>query len=345
MPTLFLLFQSNLRKDIDALYTKKHKFSAKEIEQIEQNVAINNERRERFEATINHFFADSDKVLGIEEDFIFILNNELPLPVTALSSGEKQLLLILLKVFLENEQPSLLLLDEPEISLHTYWQRELLTQIRNINPHCQLLVVTHSGSLLGRGWMENFVRIEEIVFPYRTKNANISPLTIRNNEKMKRIISELNSFKGKIFERSSLFNEFLKKEKDFNAKEASELLEALRTEGIIPNRLTYLELIKKMEWTEAKSFLVNIGEDIYYLNLMLKKAPNFSISIKFFEETTKNSLKPDIKLDIILFNTLFSKTTNLAECLKLEALRKAYNIPVDELYKQKLSFKNIPLTI
>lgn len=163
----FLLFQSRLRKDIDALYTKRQKFSEDEIRKIEANVAINNERRERFETTINHFFADSNKILQIEDDFSFLINKEVSLPVMALSSGEKQLLIILLKVFLQNEQPYLLLLDEPEISMHTYWQRKLLAKILVINPNCQLLVVTHSGTLLGRGWMQNFVRVEEISFPYK----------------------------------------------------------------------------------------------------------------------------------------------------------------------------------
>ena len=38
-----------------------------------------------------------------------------------LSSGEKQMLIILLTVLVEDDQPYVLFMDEPEVSLHIEW--------------------------------------------------------------------------------------------------------------------------------------------------------------------------------------------------------------------------------
>ena len=61
-----------------------------------------------------------------------------------LSSGEKQILLILTTVFLQEEKPNVLLMDEPEISLHIGWQDKLIEKLRLLNPQCQLILTTHS---------------------------------------------------------------------------------------------------------------------------------------------------------------------------------------------------------
>ena len=79
-----------------------------------------------------------------------------------LSSGEKQFLLIMLKIFLMEEKPAVLLMDEPEISLHIDWQHELINVIRVLNPHCQIIMSTHSPSIFGDGWGEFVTFADEI---------------------------------------------------------------------------------------------------------------------------------------------------------------------------------------
>ena len=85
------------------------------------------------------------------------------IPLYKLSSGEKQLLIILLRVFLMEEQPYILLMDEPEISLHIEWQYRLFEEIRNLNPNCQIITSTHSPSLFGDGWGDKLFYIEDMV--------------------------------------------------------------------------------------------------------------------------------------------------------------------------------------
>lgn len=80
-----------------------------------------------------------------------------------LSSGEKQFLLIIFKVFLMEKQPYILLMDEPEISLHIDWQHELINVIRELNPNCQVIISTHSPSIFGDGWGDRVVYMEDIL--------------------------------------------------------------------------------------------------------------------------------------------------------------------------------------
>ena len=74
-----------------------------------------------------------------------------------LSSGEKHLIRILVAAIEAAE--STLLIDEPELSLHIDWQRELIQNIRALNPKCQLIFATHSPEVMADVPDENIFRI------------------------------------------------------------------------------------------------------------------------------------------------------------------------------------------
>ena len=82
-----------------------------------------------------------------------------------LSSGEKQMLLILTTVFLQEEKPNVLLMDEPEISLHISWQDRLIEWIRQLNPYCQVILTTHSPNIFANGWEDKIVFIQDLERP------------------------------------------------------------------------------------------------------------------------------------------------------------------------------------
>ena len=99
---------------------------------------------------INELFQDTGKTISISKgnnSTLIFHQNENTLHLEQLSSGEKQLLLILLKVFLQEKKPAIIFMDEPEISLHIRWQREIIDRIRQINPSCQIIIATHSPSM------------------------------------------------------------------------------------------------------------------------------------------------------------------------------------------------------
>ena len=116
-----------------------------------------------FIETINRFFKHTDKRVDETVNRLsFLLNDDTKLKAYDLSSGEKQLLIILLKVLCQDEKPTVFLLDEPEISLHLRWQYELIEIIRTINPNCQVIIATHSPSLFTNGWRDHIFWMSKI---------------------------------------------------------------------------------------------------------------------------------------------------------------------------------------
>lgn len=79
-----------------------------------------------------------------------------------LSSGEKQMLVILLTVLIEDNQPYVLFMDEPEVSLHIDWQQRLIDMIIDLNPNVQIILTTHSPAVIMNGWMDKVTEVSDI---------------------------------------------------------------------------------------------------------------------------------------------------------------------------------------
>lgn len=65
-----------------------------------------------------------------------------------LSSGEKQLFILLVEALLQEERPTIYMADEPELSLHVMWQEKIVDALRELNPNCQLVFATHSPDIV-----------------------------------------------------------------------------------------------------------------------------------------------------------------------------------------------------
>lgn len=65
-----------------------------------------------------------------------------------LSSGEKQILIIFLTILLKENKPYILLMDEPENSLHVEWQINFIENIRKLNSNIQIITATHNPILM-----------------------------------------------------------------------------------------------------------------------------------------------------------------------------------------------------
>lgn len=79
-----------------------------------------------------------------------------------LSSGEKQMLVILLTVLVQDQQPYVLFMDEPEVSLHIEWQERMISLIRELNPNAQIILTTHSPAVIMNGWMDAVTEVSDI---------------------------------------------------------------------------------------------------------------------------------------------------------------------------------------
>jgi ABC-type lipoprotein export system ATPase subunit len=66
-----------------------------------------------------------------------------------LSSGEKQILIMLTSALIKSEEISIYLADEPELSLHVTWQAKLLEALAKLADQSQIVVATHSPDIVG----------------------------------------------------------------------------------------------------------------------------------------------------------------------------------------------------
>ncbi|NQY86175.1 MAG: AAA family ATPase [Colwellia sp.] len=107
-----------------------------------------------FSKIINEFFSGTNKSLDINHEtapmMVQLINDNIPkhIKVTELSSGEKQLLIIFLTVVLERGRSFILLMDEPETSLHVEWQATFIDKIKELNSNVQIIIATHNPLIL-----------------------------------------------------------------------------------------------------------------------------------------------------------------------------------------------------
>ncbi len=97
------------------------------------------------------------KKLSINKDggFCFSsLKNKQPIPLKKLSSGEQHLLVLFYQLLFKYPKNTLLLIDEPEISLHISWQKNFISDLKKILKlnKMDILIATHSPSIIGKDW-------------------------------------------------------------------------------------------------------------------------------------------------------------------------------------------------
>ena len=119
-------------------------------------------KKSRFQDMIDDLFSDTGKhIVRTENEIRFTQIGELLTPYQ-LSSGEKQMLVILLTVLVEDELPYVLFMDEPEVSLHIEWQKQLIDLIMELNPHVQIILTTHSPAVVMNGWIDQVTEVSDI---------------------------------------------------------------------------------------------------------------------------------------------------------------------------------------
>ncbi|MCL2323119.1 MAG: AAA family ATPase [Oscillospiraceae bacterium] len=76
------------------------------------------------------------------------------LPLNKLSSGEKQEILLFFDLIFNTNNDILLLVDEPELSLHVSWQQQFLDDLLKVIKmnNLQVIIATHSPQILGNHW-------------------------------------------------------------------------------------------------------------------------------------------------------------------------------------------------
>ena len=119
-------------------------------------------QKKRFQDIVDDLFAETGKkIVRTENEIRFSQIGETLMPYQ-LSSGEKQMLVVLLTVLVEDNQPYVLFLDEPEVSLHIEWQKRLIDLILELNPNVQIILTTHSPAVVMNGWVDSVTEVSDI---------------------------------------------------------------------------------------------------------------------------------------------------------------------------------------
>lgn len=103
--------------------------------------------------------------LDVTDQLAPFRNEDGSIPLSALSSGEQHLVVLLYRLVFGASRRSLFLVDEPEISLHVAWQRELASDLAEIAFHTEsrYLIATHSPAVIAGHleWEVNFDDLAE----------------------------------------------------------------------------------------------------------------------------------------------------------------------------------------
>ena len=120
------------------------------------------QKKTRFQDIVDELFSDTGKkIIRTANELQFTQIGEVLLPYR-LSSGEKQILIILLTVLVEDNLPYVLFMDEPEVSLHMEWQKRLIDLCLELNPNVQIILTTHSPAVVMNGWVDSVTEVSDI---------------------------------------------------------------------------------------------------------------------------------------------------------------------------------------
>ena len=141
-------------KILDLVNDKKIKDNKYLLNLIEKLIDSYNEQKQyddrikKFSDTCNQYLNDkyfyyNQSTLSLEI-FLDSISKENIIELTQLSSGEKQIISLFSKLYLESDENSIIIIDEPELSLSLKWQKMLLPDIIKTENCDLLLTVTHS---------------------------------------------------------------------------------------------------------------------------------------------------------------------------------------------------------
>lgn len=120
--------------------------------------------KEKVAKEINEIF----EILDLDIEFIGLSKDEKSMPIfknsfgeefniNDLSSGEKQLFIRTLAIKMLEPENSIILIDEPELSLHPKWQQKIVEVYKKIGKNNQIIIATHSPHILGSVKKESII--------------------------------------------------------------------------------------------------------------------------------------------------------------------------------------------
>lgn len=119
--------------------------------------------RDAFVKILNNMFHRKKAVVLPSGEFVFHTQSGKDLNIYELSSGEKQLFIILGEALLQKDAEWTYIADEPELSLHVDWQEVLVENLRALNPNSQVIFATHSPDIVSH-YSKNVIDMEKAIY-------------------------------------------------------------------------------------------------------------------------------------------------------------------------------------
>lgn len=154
---------------------------------------INFKFKKKYAGALKVYFDDFEKKYNIYKEliekldtFINIVNNKLfykkikiskehgiqifsdidkdnEIKLSDLSSGEKQEIILFFELIFSTDKSLMILIDEPELSLHVAWQKKFIDDLFNIikNKNMNIIIATHSPYIIGK-YEDNQIDLGEL---------------------------------------------------------------------------------------------------------------------------------------------------------------------------------------
>ena len=151
----WLDYQVNLSNRMVELLTSQDPDARQKVEELAGE-------KTHFQDIVDDLFLETGKTIRRDQNEICFDSYGETIPPYKLSSGEKQMLIIL-TVLVQNRKPFVLFMDEPEVSLHVEWQQRLLELVTDLNPSIQVILTTHSPAVIMNGWSDRVMDVEDTV--------------------------------------------------------------------------------------------------------------------------------------------------------------------------------------
>ena len=151
----WLDYQVNLSNRMVELFTSQDPEAPKKVQELA-------DKKSHFQDIVDELFSETGKTIKRDQNEIYFDSYGETISSYKLSSGEKQMLIILLTVLVQEGRPFVLFMDEPEVSLHVEWQQRLLDLLIDLNPNVQIILTTHSPAVIMNGWSDRVTDVEDI---------------------------------------------------------------------------------------------------------------------------------------------------------------------------------------
>lgn len=133
--------------DIFALYLEDSKEKIKILEELALKIHL-------LCQLINQRFSYKVMETNIKDGFVFKVPTHERLQADQLSSGEQNELILIFILLFKAPRDALILMDEPEISLHIAWQQSFLEDMETIAQlsNIRMMIATHSPDIINGRW-------------------------------------------------------------------------------------------------------------------------------------------------------------------------------------------------